>query len=59
MTFDVEKVKTSINETRTKLLNTFDDFEKHVKESMGKIRNSLSAIFIKVVEQIELKTGKN
>ena len=38
---------------------SFGEFEQYVKESLETIRTSINAIFIKVVDQIELKTGKN
>lgn len=59
LTLDVEKVKASITETRSKLMLSFNDFEKYVKESLETIRNNINAIFIKIVDQIELKSGKN
>lgn len=59
MAIDVEKVKGSVNETKSKLLLTFDEFEKFVNASLVTMRNSINAIFIKVLDQIELKTGKN
>lgn len=39
------------------MLTTFGEFEKYVKESLESIRNNIDAIFIKVLEQIELKAG--
>jgi hypothetical protein len=59
LTLDVEKVKASINETKSKLMTSFDDFEKYVRESLEGIRSNINAIFIKILDQIELKTGKN
>jgi hypothetical protein len=59
MAIDVEKVKGSVNETKSKLLLTFDEFEKYVNTSLASMRSSINAIFIKVLDQIELKTGKN
>ena len=59
LTLDVEKLKASIGETRSKLMASFGEFEQYVKESLETIRTSINAIFIKVVDQIELKTGKN
>jgi hypothetical protein len=59
LTLDVEKLKASIGETRGKLMVSFGEFEQYVKESLETIRTSMNAIFIKVLDQIELKTGKN
>ena len=59
LALDVEKVKASITGTRDSLLAAFDEFEKYVKESLGTIRTNINAIFIKVLDQIELKAGKN
>jgi hypothetical protein len=52
MAIDVEKVKGSVNETKSKLLVTFDEFEKYVNTSLASMRNSINAIFIKVLDQI-------
>lgn len=38
---------------------SFGDFEQYVRDSLETIRTSIDAIFIKVLDQIELKTGKN
>lgn len=59
LTLDVEKLKASIGETRSKLMGSFGEFEQYVRESLETIRTSINAIFIKVIDQIELKTGKN
>jgi hypothetical protein len=59
LTLDVEKLKASIGETRNKMMASFGEFEQYVVESLETIRTSISAIFIKVLDQIELKTGKN
>jgi hypothetical protein len=40
-------------------MGSFNEFEKYVRESLECIRNNINAIFIKVLDQIELKTGKN
>ena len=52
LTLDVDKVKTSISETRSKLLASFEQFDKYVKESLDNIRNNINAIFIKVSLQL-------
>jgi esterase/lipase len=57
--FDVDKIRQSVIDTRNKLLNSFDDFEKYVKNSIDSIRSNILAVFLKVSDQIELKTGKN
>lgn len=57
--FDVEKIRHSVINTRDKLLASFDQFEKYVKDSIDSIRSNILAVFLKVIDQIELKTGKN
>lgn len=52
MNIDVDKVKGSVAETRVKLLTKYDEFQKYVNDSLVSIRDSINAIFIKVVDQI-------
>lgn len=59
MNLDTNKIRSSATESKTKLLQAFDTFEKYVHDSMSNIRNNINAIFIKIIDQIELKTGKN
>ena len=59
LTLDVEKLKVNIKQTQNKLLSSYEQFEKYVNESLLNIKNSINAIFIKVVDQIELKAGKS
>lgn len=59
LALDVEKVKTSVSNTKDNLLKTFDEFETYVKDSCTTIRSNINAIFIKILDQIELKAGKN
>ncbi len=59
LALDAEKVKASIKATQSKLIASFDDLEKFVTESLANIRININAIFIKVLDQVQLKTGKN
>ena len=52
LSLDVEKLRGSVLETKTKLLATFGDFDKYVKETLESIKNNIEAIFIRVLEQI-------
>lgn len=56
---DVEYFKTFITEAKSNLMFSFNEFEQYVKESLETIRNDIETIFIKMADQIELKTGKN
>ena len=57
LSLDINKLRTSVRDTKSKLLATFADFEKYVQESLLAIRTNIDAIFIKVLEQIEVKAG--
>lgn len=57
LSLDIDKLRTSVKDTKSKLLTTFTEFEKYVQESLLAIRNNIDAIFIKVLEQIEVKAG--
>lgn len=59
MNIDSTKIKTSINETKTKMIEKFNKFETDIQESLLTIKNSINAVFIKIIDQIELKTGSN
>jgi hypothetical protein len=59
MSFDLEKVRSSVTTTRDKLLATYDEFDAYVRQSLKTIRGTIEAIFVKVVDQIELKNGRN
>lgn len=59
MNIDTDKVKLSVSETKGKLLAKYDEFQKYVNDSLIAIKDSINAIFIKIVDQIELKTGRN
>ena len=52
LALDAEKVKTSIKTTQAKLIATFDDLEKFVKDSLSNIRININAIFSKVLDQV-------
>lgn len=59
LALDSQKVKSLIKTTQAKLITSFDDLEKFVKDSLANIRININAIFSKVLDQVELKTGKN
>ena len=59
LTLDAEYFKTFITEAKSNLMFSFNEFEQYVKESLETIRNDIEAIFIKMADQIDLKTGKN
>lgn len=59
MNIDANKIKTSINDTKAKMIEKFNKFEADIQESVLTIKNSINAVFIKIIDQIELKTGSN
>ena len=59
MKIDVNTIKTAIGESKTKMLSRFDDFEKYLLSSISSIKESMSAVFTKILEQVDLKTGSN
>jgi len=59
MNIDSTKIKTSINDTKANTIEKFNKFETDIQESLLTIKNSINAVFIKIIDQIELKTGSN
>lgn len=59
MNIDSTKIKTSINDTKANMIEKFNKFETDIQESLLTIKNSINAVFIKIIDQIELKTGSN
>lgn len=59
LALDAEKVKTLIKTTQAKLITSFDDLEAFIKESLTNIRIDINVIFNKILDQVQLKTGKN
>ena len=59
MNIDSTKIKTSINDTKASTIEKFNKFETDIQESLLTIKNSINAVFIKIIDQIELKTGSN
>lgn len=59
MNIDSNTIKESINDSKKNILVKYDELEKYVQESLLNIKNSINAVFIKINEQIELKTGSN
>ena len=59
MNIDSTKIKTSINDTKANMIEKFNKFESDIQESLLTIKNSINAVFIKIIDQIELKTGSN
>lgn len=59
MNIDSNKIKTSINDTKASTIEKFNRFETDIQESLLTIKNSINAVFIKIIDQIELKTGSN
>ena len=57
LSLDVEKIRATIKETKTKVLTSYEEFETFVQREMKDIKTSLEALFIKIEEQIELKAG--
>lgn len=59
MNIDSTKIKTSINDTKANMIEKFNKFETDIQESLLTIKNSINAVFVKIIDQIELKTGSN
>lgn len=56
---DKTKFKDSLNESKNKMVARFEEFEKYLQNCMSSIKDSINAVYIKMLEQIELKTGSN
>jgi len=41
------------------MIEKFSKFETDIQDSLLTIKNSINAVFIKIIDQIELKTGSN
>ena len=52
MNIDSSKIKISIEETKTRLIEKYSKFETEVQESLSTIKNNINAVFIKVTDQI-------
>lgn len=52
MNIDSSKIKVSIDETKTRLVQKFTQFETEVQDSLSVIKTSINALFIKITDQI-------
>lgn len=59
MNIDSKSLKESINTSKKSILSKYDEFEEYMSKSVSSIKNSINAVYIKILEQIELKTGSN
>lgn len=59
MNIDVDKVKNIIQDDKNKALSKFEQFNKFVTSSMEAIKENINAVYIKLIEQIDLKAGSN
>lgn len=57
MNIDGGEIKELINEQRRTTLQKYDEFEKFVVDSIVNIKENINAVFVKISEQIDLKTG--
>lgn len=46
-----------INEQKKSVLTKFEEFEKFVISNLANIKESINAVYIKITEKIDLKTG--
>ena len=52
MNIDSVQLKKSIEETKGKLIEKFDSFEKEVNKSLSSIKSNINAVFVKITDQI-------
>lgn len=57
MDIDPKEIKEMINEQKKSILNKYDEFQKYVLESISNIKENINAVYIKINEKIDLKTG--
>jgi hypothetical protein len=56
---DPKEIKTLISQQKKNIFNKYDELEKYLKESIEMIKENLNAVFIKINEKIDFKTGSN
>jgi hypothetical protein len=59
LTLDSNKIKGTINSSESELLKKYSEFENHVLDTLASIKDSIKSAHIKMVEQVDLKTGSN
>lgn len=57
MNIDGGEIKQLINEQKKSVLQKYDEFEKFVVDSIANIKESINAVYVKINEKIDLKTG--
>ena len=56
---DSKAIQESIKNSQAAIMSKYDEFEAYVNKIIKEARSSLEAVFIKIMEQVELKTGSN
>lgn len=59
LALDSSKIKETITSSESELLKRYSEFEKKVLESLASIKDSIRAAHVKMVQQVDLKTGPN
>ena len=49
---DKTKIKESLNNSKNKIVTRFEEFEKYLQSSINSIKDSINAVYIKMLEQI-------
>jgi hypothetical protein len=59
LALDSSKIKETITTSESELLKKYAEFEKKVLESLASIKDSIRAAHVKMMQQVDLKTGPN